>query len=240
MRALSGQSMLQIWEEGRDRPPWARALLLLEAADPAAERAALARLPVGERDAMLLELRASVFGEALSCLAVCPACGERLELNFRVDDVRSPGPKAGPPFVFAADGLQISFRLPNSADLESLKPGPGATDALLANCVIDVTRDDEVATLSDLNELERASLIACMGDVDPRADTKAGTSCPNCGHQWSAQFDIVSFFWEELGVFVRRILAEVHVLARAYGWREEEVLALSPWRRQQYIDLVLA
>jgi hypothetical protein len=240
MRSLSGQSILRIWEEGQSRPPWARALLLLEAAEPATERAALVRLPVGERDARLLELRAAVFGNTLSCLADCPACSERLELTFSVEDVRLPAPEAQAPFTFEAEGLRVTFRLPDSADLEALIPGPGAAEALLAACVIEVQRQGRVAALADLNEAERASLVASMADADPRADTKAGTVCPSCGHQWAAQFDIVSFFWEELGAWVRRVLAEVHVLARAYGWREEDVLALSPWRRQQYIDLVLA
>jgi hypothetical protein len=240
MRALSGQSMLRIWEDGQGRLPWARALLLLEAAEPGADRAALARLPVGERDARLLELRAAVFGDALSSLADCPACGERLELTFSVSDVRSPSPEAGPPFVFEAVNLRVVFRLPDSADLEALAPGPGAAEALLDACVSEVMRGGAAAPLSDLDAGERAALVARMGEVDPRADPKAGMVCPSCGHAWSAPFDIVAFFWEELGAWVRRVLAEVHVLARAYGWREEDVLALSPWRRRQYIGLVRA
>ncbi|HEX2516118.1 MAG TPA: phage baseplate protein, partial [Chloroflexota bacterium] len=36
----------------------------------------------------------------------------------------------------------------------------------------------------------------------------------------------------------RRLLREVHTLARAYGWREAEILALPGRRRQTYLDLV--
>ena len=240
MPALTEQSMLRIWEEGQGRPPWARALLLLEAAEPGADRAALARLPVGERDARLLEVRAAVFGEALSSLADCPACGERLELSFSVGDVRLPAPETGEAFVFEGDGLRVTFGLPNSVDFEALVPGPGAAEALLAACVSEVMRGDTAAALSELDAGERAALVARMGEVDPRADPKAEMVCPGCGHAWSARFDIVAFFWEELGAWVRRLLAEVHVLARAYGWHEEAVLALSSWRRKQYIGLVRA
>ena len=35
-----------------------------------------------------------------------------------------------------------------------------------------------------------------------------------------------------------RLLGEVHELASAYGWREHDVLALSPWRRQAYLQMV--
>jgi hypothetical protein len=30
----------------------------------------------------------------------------------------------------------------------------------------------------------------------------------------------------------------VHLLARAYGWRETDILALSARRRQSYIELI--
>jgi hypothetical protein len=35
-------------------------------------------------------------------------------------------------------------------------------------------------------------------------------------------------------------LRDVHELASAYGWRESEILALSPQRRQAYLELVRA
>lgn len=237
MQTPSALQMLHIWEEGQDHPPWARALLLLEAAEIGMEHAALTRLPLGERDARLLELRARFFGETLSSLADCPACGERLELNFSIDDVRLPGPTAAL-FLFESGDLCVSFRLPDSTDLEALPPGPDAPRALLEACLQDITRGGAPAALADLNEAEVAALIAHMGEADPRADLKAAMNCPNCSHRWSARFDILGFLWEELGAWVRRVLVEVHVLARAYGWREDDVLALSPWRRQYYIGLV--
>ena len=51
-------------------------------------------------------------------------------------------------------------------------------------------------------------------------------------------FDIVSFFWAEIDAWARRVLREVNVLARAYGWRESDILALSPVRRQIYLSMV--
>ena len=59
-----------------------------------------------------------------------------------------------------------------------------------------------------------------------------------CGHEWDELFDVVSFVWAELEVQACRLLQEVHVLARAYGWREGDVLALSPRRRRLYLEMV--
>jgi hypothetical protein len=60
---------------------------------------------------------------------------------------------------------------------------------------------------------------------------------PGLRHSWDVLFDIVSFFWAEIGAWAQRLLREVHALASAYGWREADILALSAWRRRQYLDL---
>ena len=35
-----------------------------------------------------------------------------------------------------------------------------------------------------------------------------------------------------------RTLREIDVLATAYGWTETEILRLSPWRRQAYLEII--
>ena len=49
--------------------------------------------------------------------------------------------------------------------------------------------------------------------------------------------DVGSFVWAELHAHGRRVLREVDVLARAYGWTEAEVLALGERRRAAYLAL---
>ena len=43
---------------------------------------------------------------------------------------------------------------------------------------------------------------------------------------------------ETYDAWALRTLAEVHRLASAYGWREQDILALSPARRQLYLGMV--
>jgi hypothetical protein len=38
----------------------------------------------------------------------------------------------------------------------------------------------------------------------------------------------------------KRLLAEVHLIASAYGWSEAEILGLSRARRDFYLDMVRA
>ena len=63
-------------------------------------------------------------------------------------------------------------------------------------------------------------------------------TCPACTFTWSEPFDIVTFFWAEIDAWARRLLADVHVLASSYGWSERDILALSPVRRQYYLEMV--
>ena len=77
-----------------------------------------------------------------------------------------------------------------------------------------------------------------MDAADSSADIQVRLECAACQNEWSRPFDIVTYLWEELDTFCQRILLDVHRLARAYGWSEEQVLGLSPWRRQVYLSLV--
>jgi hypothetical protein len=77
-----------------------------------------------------------------------------------------------------------------------------------------------------------------MEASDPVARIELALTCPSCDQVWSSLFDIASFLWTEVDAWARRTLRDVHTLARAYGWRESEVLALGPRRRQAYLELV--
>ena len=79
-----------------------------------------------------------------------------------------------------------------------------------------------------------------MAETDPQADVQLALACPACGHTWQATFDIVSFFWSEINAWAYHTLREVHGLALAYGWTETDILALSPQRRQLYLEMATA
>jgi hypothetical protein len=74
-------------------------------------------------------------------------------------------------------------------------------------------------------ELHAAAEVGCVID------------CPACGTHQVLDLDIGRFLWREVSVAARRMLAEVHLLASAYGWAERDVLALSPARRAAYLEL---
>jgi len=83
-----------------------------------------------------------------------------------------------------------------------------------------------------------AALTAQMAQADPQADLQLDLSCPACRHRWLAAFDMITFLWNEIDSWARRMLREVHALASAYGWSEADILSMSATRRHLYLDLI--
>jgi hypothetical protein len=85
-----------------------------------------------------------------------------------------------------------------------------------------------------------AEIETRMTEADPQSDVVLEFACDACRHDWTTTFDIGHFLWEEISARAARLLLDVHLLARAYGWTESEVLMLSDARRAAYIDMVSA
>ena len=248
MRTPTASELLAVWELGRHQPPVQRGLLLLEAAEPYTPRDALARLSIGERDHRLLRLRQWSFGPTLVCAATCPECEEPLEMRFDVSDILFDTPEgSGEAIRLTEGGYELELRLPNSLDLAAMSDQADARDPhaqeagrrlLLERCVLEVKHNGSQAALEDLPTNVVEAIAHRLAEADPQADVQLALSCPACGHQWRATFDILSFLWREIETWAHRLLHQVHTLALAYGWREADILAMSPARRQAYLDLV--
>ncbi len=243
MQSLSAQQILQAWERGRDRPPAQRALDLLATGLPEIQREHLAHLTVGERDAYLLHLREKTLGSTLHGGAECPACNVRLEFSLTVRDVLQdqPIPLPAREMELATDGYAVRFRLPDGEDMAaagSCRDVPAARALLITRCVLAARHGESFVAPEDLPAAVIAAMGAGMAERDPQALVELRLTCAACRHSWDAVLDIGSFFWTELAALSQRLVQEVHVLARAYGWSEREILALSAARRQAYIERV--
>jgi hypothetical protein len=244
MRTLTAQDILVVWEAGLARQPVERALVALAHALPDWPPERLARLPLGQRDRLLLELRAQLFGDALSASTRCPGCGESLELPLSVGEIcgqDTTTDRQSSTFRLQSDGLEIRFRLPNSEDEEAAarQPDPEAGRApLLERCIAKARDGRRAVPVAQLPESAVAVLATRMAELDPLAKLSFSLTCPNCGQEWDEVLDPAAYLWAEIVAAAERLLGEVHTLAQAYGWREADVLALSASRRNEYLELV--
>ena len=240
-RTISAAELLAAWERGLRQSPLDRALTLLAATRPESSMEELARQSIGWRDSSLLTLREQVFGSELACRVLCPQCQENLELSLNTTRL-SVGPEAAPELSVTIPGFNIRLRLPNTEDLRAVAglPLPVARGQLFCRCVLEARSNDRAVPAEALPEEVLQAAEQRMSEADPQADSVVAVSCPACGYEWRERFDIAAFFWAELNAWAHRLLTEVHTLARAYGWREGDILALSPTRRQIYLEMVSA
>jgi hypothetical protein len=223
----------ELWERGLGLPPASRALAL------APETAGC---PVGARDAALVALRERAFGERLVAVAICRACGERLELDMMTAQLAAEPATDGQLEVAAGD-VVVRFRLPRAEDLvaiEDLGDVGAARAQLLERCVVSAQRKGRSLRPRALPARAVAAVCERMAAADPQADTRVALCCPACGAESDEPLDIGTFLWRELEAAARRLLQDVSDLARAYGWTEDEVLRLTPSRRAAYLELATA
>jgi hypothetical protein len=248
MRAITAADLLNAWEDGRSGTSSRRSLLLLAAMYPDAPHETLASLSIGRRDAELLRLREALWGPRMAAIASCPECRERLELTLDVRDLLAMADWSAAGETPLAEGISltlgdcsVAFRMPTTEDViaaEGVEDVDAARVLILERCLLSAEQAGaQVSALQLPAEVVRG-IAESMAQADPLADIQLRIDCPSCKHQWRAAFDIVSFLWTELEAWAGRMLSEVHTLARAYGWREPEILALSATRRQFYLEMV--
>jgi len=235
---VAASELLSIWEQGIDRPMFERALLLLAAAS-GQSMDSLATLSIGQRDLQLLELREALFGRSVPCIITCPSCAERLELNLDSDALRVSAKTDGvqPEYTLKIEGFTLKYRLPNSADLSLVNAASGnGRDLILQNCLMTAYQGKRQLDYAELPKEIQVALSNAMAEADPQSHLDLALTCPACEHAWSAVFDITSYLWSEIQNWAMRTMREVCLLARAFGWSEAEILAMSPLRRQLYLQ----
>jgi hypothetical protein len=233
MRTIEALDLLALWERGVPRHALDRSALLCARARPELPVEAIADLPLGEVNMGLLELRAAWFGDRIQAHVDCGHCGERLGLTVAVADLLRPRAGLGGCEV-EAGGMRC--RPPCLRDLAAVageRDPSRAARRLLARCRLDTASDSENLPDAALREIEDA-----LEEADPNTDLAFEVCCEACGRSGTAQFDAGELLWDEVDARARALLADVHLLAGAYGWSEREILALSPERRASYVVMV--
>jgi hypothetical protein len=241
-RAPSAAELLDIWEDGLGRTMSHRALALLSAALPGTSGDALATLSIGRRDAELLRMRETLWGPMMTAVATCPACREKLDLSVDTREILSgSAPTAPGEISVSVDDYSVTCRPPTTLDMVSAEAAESplaARAVILSRCLLSAQQGALAVDSGQLPPEVVAGIAQSIAAADPLAEIQLKLHCSSCGHQWRALFDIVSFLWTEIEAWAWRMLGEVHTLARAYGWREQEILRLTPTRRRFYLEMV--
>ena len=240
---LSPGMMLELWEHGAGWHPIDQALLVLRCAEPNGGRNEdLSDWSIGHRDRRLLEIRRDTFGDRIGGYADCPACGSGLEFELSCDALlKSAENISERPIVVKEPGVAWELRAPTSRDLAAALAAPDterARQELLARCVRETEGNGPETGLSPNSS--HAQLIERLAAEDHLAEILLDLRCQACGHACQYLFDIATFLWDEIRARSRRLLQEIDLLARTYGWTERDILHLTNARRNWYVQMALS
>ena len=239
---LSSPRLLEIWERGSAWHPLDQALLVVQTADADGPVDDSSEWTIGRRDYRLLEIRRDTFGDRIDGCAECPACRSTLEFELscaRLMELQGPASPAEK--TVEHEGVRWVMRAPNSRDLAVAVLVPDletARTALLTRCARPVDRERPDA--GEWTVSQQAALGEVLAVLDPLAEILIDLTCQVCGHTWQCLFDIATFLWSEIRARSRRLLQDIDVLARTYGWTESEILRLSDHRRGLYVHMALS
>jgi hypothetical protein len=243
MQHATAEALLRAWEQGMvDSRPSTRSRALVGAASVegcASERGALS---VGRCDGMLVDLRERLFGSRFDAWVACPHCGQGLELVFDAADLKTPITNGGePPFALRLGEYSLICRAPCIDDLtyiECLRSSEERRAELLARTVLEASFNGTFCAAAELPQSVIDTFESTLQECDAQVLTDLGVICDACGHQWSAPFDIVAYLWTEIERWAARLMWEVSALAQAFGWNELDLIMMTPWRRQRYLEMV--
>jgi hypothetical protein len=232
-------ALLEAWDAGHTAPAVDRAPTLLRTLGLLPDGRSERDLTVGECDTLLRDLRRTLFGDLVELVGTCPACGTEVDADVSLMALAPDAARPAPEEVeLTVDGYELTARLPRNEDLSWLAvlgDDVGSRDVLERCLLAAHDGDGRPVAARELPETVAERALGLLAEHDPGAQTRVAVRCP-CGERWADELHIRSLLWDELTDWIGATLAEVDLLARAYGWREDEILALPAWRRSWYVE----
>lgn len=232
MRSLSNSQLLDLWENGAELHPLDRGLLALSLAHPDEAAEAPADWTLGRRNRALLELHARLFGERLQAWSACTACAEKMEISLHCKELIEDSTTEE-----IVNFGKSRFRLLTTRDLAEAARQPDIDSAalcLLRRCALDLA-DVESWSREEIEQLGEQ-----LAAADPLAEIRVALVCPACQAESTETIDLTTFLWTEIEARAKALLWDIHIIASAYGWTQDEILKLSPARRTHYVEMAHA
>jgi hypothetical protein len=239
VRPFGGPGDLDIPLSGTDRPTVVTALLS-RCSDQLPSEAWWGK-PVGARIASLLRIAAvtdgvNAFPVQLHCVSA--DCGSVFEIELPLDDVIGHGATAVAERVTVtlADERRATVRPPTGNDQREWRRHRYASphEAALAMASTLLIEPDTSA----IDSAAMDTIAAALAAADPLVSFTVSCACPACGEVNDSTVDLEMLALRRIAATRQALLQDVHVLARAYGWTEQETLAIPPERRAEYRQLI--
>jgi hypothetical protein len=239
VRPFGSPGDLDIPLRGTDRPATVTALLSRCSDQPGFE--AWWGKPVGIRIASLLRIAAATdgvnaFPVQLHCATA--GCGSVFEIELPLDEVIGHGGAAVAERVTVAlpDGQRATVRPPTGDDQREWRRRRYASRDEAAVAI--ATRLVIEPHLSPTDSAAMDTIAAALAAADPLVSFTVSCACPACGRPNETTVDLEMLALRRIAARRQALLEEVHAFACAYGWTEQDTLAIPPERRAEYRQLI--
>ena len=175
--------------------------------------------------AVAVATRGDTWATSLRCAD--EGCAQPMELSLTLSAFQR---RDDPARIACAvpEGGAVEISLPTGADQLAWLQHGTADKAALAERLLPDGADRPPDGWLDAVE-------AGLEEADPLTVLELETACPECGAANRLPVDLERVCLGLLASEQPRLLDEIHQLASAYHWSEEEILAVPPSRRREYL-----
>ncbi len=208
------------------------------------DRELVTALTRGDRQTLVLHLRAGLYGDQLSLVVRCanPACAALADVDLRISELVPARGEPRPHIACETPSGTAHVHEPTGADDAAVAAHPGTRAervALLWSRLVELDgkRLDPAGWLA-LPVATRHALALALADGMRAPELAVIAPCPSCRAHVEIVLDPFALLARELQLGGDRLLAEVHALAFHYHWPEREILSLPRTRRWRYLELL--
>ncbi|MEA3548273.1 MAG: hypothetical protein U9R66_11495 [Thermodesulfobacteriota bacterium] len=196
------------------------------------------QLCVADRQYLMLQLASMLEGNLFWILSSCSSCKNDFDICVKRSDLPVKGAGHGYPFATVKlDGAELTCRIPVGEDQEKIEhlADDDALHLLLEHCIEGVNGEEvEKSFVDSLTPADIGRIEDVLEDISPSVTTSLLTRCPECDAEQVIELDPYKLPVTETGNFYQ----EIHTLATAYHWSEQDIMALPRSRRRIYLDLI--
>lgn len=170
-------------------------------------------------------------------------CAQPIELDLDLSDFTREHPREACEWV-ATDGSTLIIRPPTGRDqldwlAASRREGTCLPVSMASDLVVSINGQSPSRGWR-VPEERLDEIGKHLARYDPLTVLQLDVECPSCLRQLRVDLDLTDVLVRQLAEVQTKLLDEIHRLATAYHWSEEQIVSIPSWRRTYYLKRVNA
>jgi len=196
-------------------------------------------LSIGDRVALMLQVRRLTFGDIMQCVLACPYCKQAISFDIDIKTLLDLKIKPQAQSTIAVGDYTVKIRPLRGIDQEYLLKHDYDDKSIYAeNLVRSCVVSSNPPLPQKLADEFIIQIVEKLEGLDPLADTVLDLSCPSCNNSFKTSFPVEEFIFQEISTRLQQHDRELHWLAFNYHWDEDKILSLPLQRRKKYVELI--